>query len=145
MWRAPTASDLHVCLMSDEVEGFQVASVTSGQDATQAAIDEAVGVFRAAIRSGGKNDLGAAGTLPQECIGPAMDRAAYKFLSRVGGKIGETRAQLYRDSDAFRKECAAGTLLFAGPDEDDDDSTAAVGPSIAPRTPTLDRASQEGL
>ncbi len=145
MWRAPTASDLHVCLMADEVDGFQAASVTAGQDAVQAALDEAVRMFRASIRTGAKNPLGVAATLPEECIGAAMDRAAYRFLSRLGGKISDSRQQLYRDSEDFRKEIAAGKLLFAGPDDEDAATDSAVGPSVAPRTPTLDRVSQEGL
>jgi len=137
-------SDLQLCLMADEVEGFQTASVSSGQDVVADAVAEAVGIFRAALRTAGAA-LGAAGTLPDELVGAAMDRAALKFLSRVGGAVSETRKTLYRDSEAIRRDVAAGKLICAAPDEADDAAAATLAPSIAARTPTIDRAHQEGL
>lgn len=147
MWREPTTDDLRDCLLEAELSAFGRASVAEGKDPVAKAIDNAVGRFRAALRSGARVSMGPDRTLPHDLIPQAMQVAAYFFIgSRVGAKVTETRTQLYNDAVKLAERIESGVVKYTEPDE-----TETVTKSVTPRPVsrpkrmTLSREQQEGI
>jgi phage gp36-like protein len=149
MWRAPTTDDLRDAMLEDELLAWQAASVADGKDPAAKAIENAVGVFRSALRSGYSGVIGVASTLPHDLVPPAMHVAAYYFLGgRGGAAVSDARTQLYRDAIDMSRRIADGRLAYTDPD--DAESAAAVSqsfpsPAFIAKTRLLDRDSQEGI
>lgn len=147
MWREPTTDDLRDAMLEAELSAFSRVSVAQGKDPVAKAIDNAVGRFRAALRSGARVSMGPDRTLPNDLIPQAMHIAAYSFIgSRVGAKVSETRTKLYDDAIKLAERIESGTVKYTEPDE-----TEAVTKSVTPRPAsrpkrmTLSRIQQEGI
>lgn len=149
MWRTPTTDDFRDAILEDELSAWQAASVADGKDPTAKAIANAVGVFRAALRSGYKGVIGTAGTLPEDLIPEAMHIAAYYFLAgRGGSEVSKGRERLYSDAVSKSNKIADGSFAYTDPD--DAEAEAAVSdsfpkPAFRPKTRLLDRDSQAGI
>lgn len=147
MWREPTTDDLRDAMLEAELSAFSRASVAAGKDPVAKAIDNAVGRFRAALRSGARVSMGADRTLPHNLIPQAMHVAAYFYIgSRVGAKVSETRTQLYNDAIKLAERIESGAVKYTDPDE----TEAAVKhvsprPISRPKRMTLSRRQQEGI
>lgn len=149
MWRIPTTDDFRDAILEDELTAWQSASVADGKDPTAKAIENAVGEFRAALRSGYSGVIGVAGTLPHDLIPSAMHLAVFYFLGgRGGAQISDARTQLYRDAIDKSRRIADGRLAYTDPD--DAESAPAVSqsfpsPAFIAKTRLLDRDSQGGI
>lgn len=149
MWRQPTTDDFRDAILEDELLAWQEASVAEGKDPAAKAIANAVGTFRAALRSGYKGIIGTAGTLPDDLIPHAMHIAVYFFLAgRGGSQVSDGRKQLYTDALDMSKRIADGRLAYTDPDDAEDVEAVSASfpkPAFRPKTRLLDRASQSGL
>ena len=147
MWREPTTSDLRGAMLEAELSAFSRVSVANGQDPVALAIDNAVGRFRAALRSGARVSMGPDRTLPHDLIPQAMHVAAFLFIgSRVGAKVSETRTTLYNDAIKLAERIESGTVKYTDPDEQET-ATKRVSPRPVsrPKRMTLSRRQQEGI
>jgi phage gp36-like protein len=148
-WRAPTTDDFRDAILEDELTAWQDASVAEGKDPTAKAIANAVGRFRAALRSGFKGTIGVAGTLPEDLIPQAMHLAAYFFLAGRGGdSVSDGRRTLYEAAVRYCERIEEGKVQFADPDDTESTegpSPSFPSPSFIARPRLLDRDSQSGL
>ena len=149
MWRTPTTDDFRDAILEDELTAWQEASVAEGKDPTAKAISNAVGTFRAALRSGYKGVIGVAGTLPDDLIPHAMHIAVYFFLAgRGGSQVSDGRKQLYTDALDMSKRIADGRLAYTDPDDVEDEakpSDSFPKPTFRPKTRALSRDDQAGI
>ena len=147
MWREATTDDLRDCLLEAELSAFSRASVAEGKDPVAKAIDNAVGRFRAALRSGARVSMGPDRTLPHDLIPQAMHVAAYLFIgSRVGAKLTDARTTLYNDAIKLAERIESGAVKYTEPDETET-AVKAVSPRpiSRPKRMTLSRRQQEGI
>ena len=121
MWRTPTTDDFRDAILEDELLAWQDASIADGKDPTAKAIENAVGVFRSALRSGYSGIMGTAGTLPHDLIPNAMHIAVYYFLGgRGGAQVSDSRKTLYTDALRMSERIADGRLSYTDPDDHED-------------------------
>ena len=149
MWRQPTTDDFRDAILEDELEAWQNASVAEGKDPTPKAITNAVGIFRAALRSGYKGIIGPAGTLPDDLIPEAMHIAVYYFIAgRGGADVSKGRETLYNDAIRKSNRIADGSFAYTDPDDTEAEakpSDAMPKPSFRKKTLSLSRAKQAGI
>jgi hypothetical protein len=149
MWREPTVDDFRDAILEDELQAWQDASVADGKDTTSKAIKNAVGIFRAALRSGYKGIMGTAGTLPDDLIPEAMHIAVYYFLAgRGGADVSAGRTKLYGDAISKSNKIADGSFAYTNPEDVEDEakpSDSFPKPAFRPRHRLLSRADQQGL
>lgn len=149
MWRKPTEEDFKAAILEAELNAYRNVSIADGINPIDKAMDNAVTVFRSALRATYKGVMGVAGTLPTDLIAPAMHIAVFYFIgSRVGVKVSETRTTLYKDAIRRAERIGDGREAFA--DEDDAEDTAKPSdampkPAIRPKTLTLGRTHQSGI
>ncbi len=147
MWREPTTDDLRDAMLEAELSALSRVSVAQGKDPVSKAIDNAVGRFRAALRSGARVSMGPDRTLPHDLIPQAMHVAAYLFLgSRVGAKVSDPRTTLYNDAIKLAERIESGTVKYTEPDETETvTKSVAPRPMSRPKRMTLSRRQQEGV
>ncbi len=147
MWREPTTDDLRDALLEAEISAFSRASVAEGKDPVGKAIDNAVGRFRAALRSGATVTMGADRTLPHDLIPQAMHVAAYYFIgSRPGSKVSESRTLLYNDAIKLAERIEGKTVIYTEPDDTEETEVPlAPRPHTRPKPKTLSRLQQNGI
>jgi len=149
MWREPTTDDFRDSILEDELLAWQEASIADGKDPTSKAIENATGVFRAALRSGYTGIMGVAGTLPHDLIPNAMHIAVYYFLGgRGGAQVSDSRKTLYSDALRMSERIADGRLSYTDPDDVEDTeapSDSYPKPSFKKKDRRLTRASQSGI
>jgi hypothetical protein len=149
MWRKPTVDDFRDAILEDELEAWQEASVAEGKDVTAKQIENAVGVFRSALRAGYKGIIGEAGTLPHDLIPQAMHIAVFYFMGgRGGADVSSSRETLYKDAIDMSKRIADGRLAYTDPDETEETAAPSDSfpkPAFRPKARLLSRADQAGL
>lgn len=147
MWREPTTDDFRDALLEAEISAFSRASVAEGKDPVNKAIDNAVGRFRAALRSGACVTMGADRTLPHDIMPQAMHVAAFYFIgSRAGAKVSEPRTLLYNDAIKLAERIEAGTVKYTAPDDTEEhDVPLSPKPITRPKPKTLSRRQQNGI
>ena len=155
MWRQPTTDDFRDAILEDEMAAYGSASIADGKDlatggnVVEKAMSNAVGTFRAALRSGYTGIMGVKGTLPEDLIPHAMHIAVYTYIGgRARGKITPPREQLYKDAIDMSKRIADGRLHYVDPDDPEDTerpSDAFSVPIFKAKEITLSRARQDGI
>ena len=143
-WHTPTLADLHGSLSADEIENLGAKGLGDSQDAAAQAIERSVLLVRGYVRRAGVA-LGAAGTIPPELLGPAMDIAARDFFLRLNLEIREERRDRARAASTILIDMAEGKgIQVLGPD---DDAVAAAHPlpSFTARTRTTGRDYEDGI
>jgi len=143
-WSTPTLADLHGSLSADEVETLGAKGLGENQDAATQAISRAVDLVRGYVRRAGVT-LDAAGTIPPELLGPAMDIAAVDFFLRLNLDVKDGRRDRRRDAMQILRDLADGKgIAVVAPDAD----TLAPGmpfPSILSIDRTTGRAYEDGI
>ncbi len=149
MWREPTVDDFRDAILEDELQAWQEASVADGKDTTAKAIKNAVGIFRAALRSGYKGIMGTAGTLPEDLIPEAMHIAVYYFLAgRGGADVSAGRTKLYGDAVSKSNKIADGSFAYTNPEDTEAEAVPSDSypkPSFRKKTRVLRRQDQAGI
>lgn len=147
MWREPTTDDLRDAMLEAELSALSRVSVADGKDPVAKAIDNAVGRFRAALRSGARVSMGPERTLPHDLIPQAMHVAAFFFMgSRAGAKVSDPRTKLYDDAIKLAERIESGTVKYTEPDETETAVKAVVTRPVSKRRRmTLSRRQQEGI
>lgn len=147
MWREPTTDDLRDAMLEAELSSLSRVSVANGKDPVAKAIDNAVGRFRSALRSGARVSMGPDRTLPHDLIPQAMHVAAFLFIGgRVGAKVSAERTKLYDDAVKLAERIESGVVKYTDPDEMET-AVKAVSPRpiSRPKRMTLSRRQQEGI
>lgn len=146
MWREPTTDDFRGVILEAELAAFSRASVAEGKDTVAQAIDNAVGQFRAALRSGARASMGPNRTLPHDLIPQAMQVGMYEFLCRANVAVKPARQTLYDNAITLCRDIATGKMKYTDPDEVET-TTKRVSPRpiSRPKRMTLSRAQQEGI
>lgn len=140
-WREITDADVEGVLAGPELEAYrQRAGDSDGNDDDKLdlLIASVTDECRAYIEDCNENRLGAANTLPERCIGPALAVLRYKLMTRLGMGVNESRTQEYRDARKFFESVAACKLKIEQPDSGDVVSEANV-----PDLEVIDEAPQQ--
>lgn len=149
MWRTPTTDDFRDAILEDELQAWQEASIAEGKDPTAKAIENAVGFFRTALRSGYTGIMGVASTLPHDLIPEAMHIAVYYFLAgRGGSNVSDGRKTLYSDARKTAERISDGRLQYSDPDDHEDTQAPSPSypkPSFRKKPRRLTRADQAGI
>lgn len=149
MWREPTTDDFRDAILEDELLAWQDASIADGKDPTAKAIENAVGVFRSALRSGYTGIMGVAGTLPHDLIPQAMHMAVYYFLAgRGGANVSPGRTKLFDSAERQAERIADGRWSYTDPHDRENKekpSDAYPKPSFRKKKRLLTRTDQSGI
>lgn len=146
MWRKPTADDLAATLSQKEIDAFR-RSASFDADPVEALLRRTTALVRGYIRSNG--NVRAAPderTMPESCISPAMDYAAYDILKRMNVVVNESRQKARDDALEFFRDIVAGKF---NPESYGADETEATGGACAVvinnARPRVDAHKLEGL
>lgn len=146
MWIQPTEADVLTVLSEAELSTYRATATASGQaDPVAPTLAQVVDLVRGYVGANGPNTLGAAGTIPQKLLAPALDLVAVRLPQRVGVPPKEVRKDAADRAVRLLEQVAAGTFSIEEPDEATRETTAAPRPSLAARERIFDRASEEGL
>lgn len=127
-WRKPTEDDLIATLSQNEVDAFRKSAAFEA-DPVEALLRRTTALVRGYIRSNGNvrvspND----DTIPESCISPAMDYAAYDILKRMNVVVNESRQKARDDALAFFRDIVSGKF---NPESYGTDETEATGGACA--------------
>jgi hypothetical protein len=144
-WRTPTTDDLLEVLSGSELEAYRAAALADGQsDPAEARIASVTALVRGYIAV--VSSLGAAGTLPEALIPPAMDYLAVDVLRRLPGvAVDESRSQARKDAIAIFQSVARGEFAIETPEEVDETEFQAPAPDITEPATDFHASEQEGI
>ncbi len=150
MWRQPTEADILRKISGDELDAIRDAALATGQpDPVADSLATAVNVVRGYIRANGRNSMGAAGTLPEALIEPAIDWMTVPLFARVAGMQIDpesTRATARRQAISLFQDVAAGKFAVEAPADIVDDGMGHVGnPAVNTPETNFSRPQQEGI
>ena len=143
-WRAPTENDLLGSISNAELAAYRAAVVADAQgDPVTARLAIVAEFVRGYIASNRENVLGAAGTLPETLIGPAMDYLAVDVIKRIPGrKIDPARDDARKAAITLFEQVASGKYAVSDPDSG---AVAASSPTINEPERKFDHDSQDGI
>lgn len=132
-WRKLTEADLVAALSRDEVEAYRRDFET---DPVPELLSQTANWARGYIRTNGLVRMDPTPeTLPESCIGPAVDYAVVSVVKRLA-EPGEARAKAREDAIAFFRDVAAGRNKPEDFDEAPAGQTmAAAAPAFSPPKP----------
>lgn len=128
-WRAILESDILTRISGPELEGFRNAALASGQeDPVDDVITQITDQVRGYCAANNAITLGAAGTIPERLLGPALDIIAVEIQLRAAGSIIDPDEERRKKAErAYRllQDVAAGR--FAVEDTDGTESSQVGG------------------
>ena len=116
-WFTPDAGKFLEDIAAPEYRAFTSAAITGGVDRIPGLINDTVAELREAIRTGLRNNLGPAGTIPSGAAHIFMHLCKWHFFDYIKSvpafaeKCEKAKAQAEKDLDAIRK----GERLFQEP------------------------------
>lgn len=145
-WIFVTEADLLTAISGAELESYRAAALADGQaDPVDPTIAQVVDLVRGYVGGNKNNSLGAADTIPQKLLAPAVDI----IVARIPGRVGKTPKQGRADArDAAIKlleKVAAGSFDIEEPVEQSEEQPSAPGPSFSGRDRRDARSEHDGL
>jgi hypothetical protein len=145
-WIIPTENDVLTVLSETELATYRAAATATGQaDPVAPTLAQVVDLVRGYVGAYRPNTLGAAGTIPQKLLAPALDLVAVRLPQRVGVPPKDVRKAAADQAVRLLEQVAAGTFNIEEPEEVSDETTSAPRPSIAARHRNFNRRTEEGV
>jgi hypothetical protein len=145
-WITPAESDLLTTISETELATYRAAALAGGQaDPVAPTLAQVVDLVRGYVGAYRPNTLGAAGTIPQKLLAPAIDLVAVRLPQRVGVPPKDVRKAAADAAVRLLEQVAAGDFNIEEPDEGSTEITSAPRPSIHARRPHFTPRSEEGL
>ena len=146
-WITLTETHLGERLAAAELAALQSAAVGAYGNTVPDVLASVVAEVRGRVAANGRNQLGAAGTIPDELKAAALAIARWRILSRLPGMKSmqdEARRAEYSDALALLAAVAKGEFAIQQPADPIDADTGAVEPSISDRCVKFSRSRQNG-
>lgn len=145
-WISISATDVKARLADVELTALQEQYLQAGQaDPLVEIVSQVTGKIRRAVAKGG-GTLGLAGTIPEELEDSAVAIIRYRLCNRLNASlITEDRRQEYRDAIEELKDVAKEASGIVAPEVEATAAPSQPLPSMAEKTRTFDRTSQEGV
>jgi hypothetical protein len=144
-WMTPSETDLLTSLSETELATYRAAALASGQaDPVAPTLAQVVDLVRGYVGAYRPNTLGAAGTIPQKLLAPAIDLAAVRLPQRVGVPPKDVRKTAADAAVRLLEQVAAGDFNIEEPDVTSPEITSAPRPSIQARRPRFGWREEEG-
>lgn len=146
MWISPTENDLLTSLSETELASYRSAALASGQaDPVAPTLAQIVDLVRGYVGAYRPNVLGAAGTIPQKLLAPAVDLVAVRLPQRVGVTPKDVRKAAADAAIRLLEQVAAGDFNIEEPDVASAETTSAPRPTISARVPRFRGCDEEGV
>jgi hypothetical protein len=149
MWISVTESDLATALTGPELSAAKTAALKAAQaDPVPEDIAQVTREVRGRVAACRSNQLGAAGTIPDECKAAAIDMVVYRLCKRVPGKalLTAERADAYDKAIAFMRDVANCNVAIEQPGTASEEVTSgAVAPKICRPCRQFTRGKQDGI
>src|SRR6202012_4290312 len=130
----PAESDVLTVLSEAELATYRAAALASGQsDPLAPTLAQVVDLVRGYVGAYKSNTLGAAGTIPQKLLAPALDLVAVRLPQRVGVSPKDVRQSAATAAIKLLEQVAAGVFNIEEPDITSDETTEAPRPTIEAR------------
>jgi hypothetical protein len=147
-WLRITEAQILTKMTATELSSFRASDLAAGQtDPIEDAIDTVTDKVRGHVAAWHANTLGAAGTIPKELLGAALDLLVLEIQTRAGGMLidlGDTRKTAAASAEALLGRVAVGKYAIENTDTGVT-GVAAPRPHISEKTTRMDRSKQEGI
>ncbi len=144
-WIIPTESDVLTVLSETELATYRAAATASGQaDPLAPTLAQVVDLVRGYVGAYRPNTLGAAGTIPQKLLAPALDLVAVRLPQRVGVSPKDVRQSAASAAIKLLEQVANGVFNIEEPDTASTETTSAPRPTIHARHREFSRRQEEG-
>ena len=147
-WITLTETHLGERLAAAELAALQTAAVGAYGNTVPDVLDSVVAEVRGRVAANGRNQLGAAGTIPEELKAAALAIARWRILSRLPGVKSlqdEARRSEYADALSLLAAVADGKFAILQPATSlEDADTGDPLPSISTKCLKYSRARQNG-
>jgi hypothetical protein len=144
-WIIPTESDVLTVLSETELATYRAAATASGQaDPLAPTLAQVVDLVRGYVGAYRPNTLGAAGTIPQKLLAPALDLVAVRLPQRVGVSPKDVRQSAANAAIKLLEQVANGAFNIEEPDDVSTETTSAPRPTITARHRQFSRRQEEG-
>ncbi len=145
-WITIDEEDVLTVLCSPELEGYRAAALETGQaDPVQPAISQVADLVRGYVGGNPANQLGAAGTIPQKLLAPALDIIAVRIPQRVGQTPASVRKTAEENAIRLLEQVAGGKFSIEEPVVKSTENENAASPSWKARRRFFGRHSQDGI
>jgi|SRR5579871_1281879 len=145
-WIIPAESDLLTTLSETELAAYRAAALAGGQaDPVAPTLAQVVDLVRGYVGAFRPNTLGAAGTIPQKLLAPAIDLAAVRMAQRVGVPPKEVRQAAASAAIRLLERVAAGEFNIEEPDVVSNETPSAPTPTIQARPRRYGWREEEGV
>ncbi len=145
-WIIPTENDLLTSLSETELAAYRAAALASGQaDPVAPTLAQIIDLVRGYVGAYRPNILGAAGTIPQKLLAPAIDLVAVRLPQRVGVPPKEVRKAAADAAVRLLEQVASGDFNIEEPDVASTETTSAPRPSIMAKRPRFGGREEEGV
>ena len=147
-WLRITEAHILTKMTATELSSFRVADLAAGQtDPIEDAIDTVSNTVRGHVKAWSANILDAAGTVPKELLGAALDLLVIEIQTRAGGMLidlSDTRKTAAANALALLGRVAAGKFALEDPDSGTT-GIAAPRPHVTVRETQMHHSAQEGI
>jgi hypothetical protein len=144
-WIIPAESDVLTVLSETELATYRAAATASGQaDPLAPTLAQVVDLVRGYVGAYRPNTLGAAGTIPQKLLAPALDLVAVRLPQRVGVSPKDVRQIAATQAVKLLEQVASGDFNIEEPDDASMETTSAPRPTICARHREFSRREEEG-
>lgn len=138
-WITLTEARLKTRISGTELEAFRAAALGAGQaDPVAAVLADITRQVRGYVAGCARNQLGAAGTIPDELESAALDLAIIPVMTRAGGTLLDPKGARKDAADKARemlRDVAACRLAIEQPATVSDEVTAAPSVEIVRSQP----------
>jgi phage gp36-like protein len=118
-------------MSSPELDAYNLAAISVGQDPLAEITETAVQEARAHIADCASNTLAAGSTVPERVIHHILAIIRFRMLTRVDGVVGDDRRTEYRDAKRFFERIAECKVTIEAP------TGATEASGATPSTETL--------
>ncbi len=145
-WITISEDDVLTALCSPELEGYRAAALETGQaDPVQPAISQVTDLVRGYVGGNPSNQLGAAGTIPQKLLAPALDIIAVRVPQRVGQAPAAVRKTAEENAIRLLEQVASGKFSIEEPVVKSAEKENTASPTWKARPSRFGHHAQDGI
>lgn len=148
-WITITEADLLTQISGAELSSIRAAVLGSGQaDPVASTITQTVRYVRGRVAACADNQVGPAGTIPDELLSQALAIIVLEFMRRPGGlQVDPEGARMRAGENAERilRDVAACNVVLEQPDTPSSEVLAVQTPSFVGRDAAYGRELEEGI
>ena len=145
-WIIPAESDVLTVLSSAELTTYRAAATAAGEaDPVAPTLAQVVDLVRGYVGAYRPNTLGAAGSIPQKLLAPALDLVAVRLPQRVGVAPKEVRQTAAAKAVRLLEQVAAGEFNIEEPVTVSPETMSAPRPTVESHHRHFGRRDEEGF